>query len=77
LLSCTPVPVEMRGTADYEPSRERAHETDKGQKHAEFFLHVFQLLVESSLLVLQQALALLGVHPRPILEMYVSVIKLP
>src|SRR6516225_2065232 len=53
----------MCRTANYEPSRERAHETDKGQKHAEFFLHVFQLLVESSVLVLKEALALLGVHP--------------
>src|SRR5215471_18041731 len=58
-----PVLPEMRRAADYEPSRARAHQTNKGQKNAEFLLHVFQLLSESPLLVLKEALALLGVHP--------------
>jgi hypothetical protein len=48
----TPVLLEIRGAAGHEPSRERAHETDERHKRAEVIFHVFQLLIESSPLVL-------------------------
>jgi hypothetical protein len=52
----TPVLLEIRGAAGHEPSRERAHETDERHKRAEVIFHVFQLLIESSPLVLKEAL---------------------
>ena len=56
----TPVLLEIRGAAGHEPSRERAHETDERHKRAEVIFHVFQLLIESSPLVLKEALTLAG-----------------
>src|SRR5262245_54779410 len=59
----TPVLLQVGGPAREVPGRDRAQQTDERHDRAEVLSHVFLLLAEAALLVLQEPLALLGVQP--------------
>src|SRR5262245_7618013 len=61
--SPTPVVLQIGGAPGEVPDRDRAQQTDERHDRAEVLSHVFLLLAEATLLILQEPLALLGVQP--------------